>query len=119
MTLPSDLAVDPSDRVSSNDAQSELTIAPADTSKMMLLQLAYHSVPVVGFVLTNDFHTPNAVPRSASSPTRIGIEAMKVMALLLRAKELSKMGASGCTVVKPINAKTTMYTAAVIETVRM
>jgi len=44
---------------------------------------------------------------------------MKVMALLLRAKELIKMGTKGCTVVKPISAKTTMYMAAVIETTCM
>lgn len=58
--------------------------------------------------LTNDFHTPNAVPRRASSPTRIGIDAIKVIALVLSAKELSRIGPSGWTVVKPISAKTTM-----------
>jgi hypothetical protein len=44
---------------------------------------------------TKDFHTPNAVPSKASFPTRMGIDAMKVMALVLSAKELSKIGASG------------------------
>jgi hypothetical protein len=57
--------------------------------------------------LTNAFQTPKAVPNSASFPTRIGIDAMKAIALVLRAKELNRIGASGCTVVRPIRAKTT------------
>lgn len=66
--------------------------------------------------LTKDFHTPNAVPSKASFPTRMGIDAIKVMALVLSAKELSKIGANGWTVVKPIRANTMMYKAPVKET---
>lgn len=95
-------------------------MAPADTSSMILLQLAFnsaHSQVVAGaLVLTNDFHTPNAVPSSASLPTKIGIDAIKVMALVLSANELSKIGARGWTAVSPIRAKTTMYMTAVNET---
>lgn len=56
--------------------------------------------------LTNDFHTPKAVPRRALFPTRIGIDAINVIALVLSAKELNSIGASGWTVVKPIRANT-------------
>jgi len=74
------------------------TIAPADTSRMMLLQFAWRSAILDGAlnkVRTNDFQTPNAVPKRASLPTRTGMEAMKVMALVLSANELSKIGPNG------------------------
>jgi hypothetical protein len=58
-------------------------------------------------ILTKAFHTPKAVPSKASSPTRMGIEAINVMAFELRAKELIRIGTSGCTLVKPMRANTT------------
>lgn len=42
---------------------------------------------------------------------------MKVIAFVLKAKELNKIGASGWIVVRPISAKTTTYRAPVNETV--
>ena len=56
-----------------------------------------------------------AVPSNESSPTNTGIDAINEMAFVLKAKEDSKIGASGCTVVKPSKAKTTMYSAPVHE----
>jgi hypothetical protein len=44
------------------------------------------------------------------------MDAIKVIALVLSAKELSKIGANGWTVVKPIRANTMMYMAPVNET---
>lgn len=67
--------------------------------------------------LTNAFQTPKPVPRRASSPISTGMEAMNVMAFELRANELNKIGPKGCTLVKPIRAKTTIYRAPVKETV--
>jgi len=56
----------------------------------------------------NDFQTPMAVPSIASLPTSTGIAQRKVMALEERAKEASRMGARGWTLVKPNRTKTTM-----------
>lgn len=58
--------------------------------------------------LTNDFQTPNAVPIRRSVPTRTGMEAVNVSALVERAKDDSRMGPSGWTLVRPIRAKTIM-----------
>lgn len=59
---------------------------------------------------------PNAVPRYRSSPTKTGIAAIKVKALLVSANELMRIGAKGWTFVKAIKTKTTIYSAAVHET---
>lgn len=59
-------------------------------------------------VLTKAFQTPMAVPSNESSPTRTGIAAMNEMALVLSAKDDSRIGARGWTVVKPNRANTTM-----------
>jgi hypothetical protein len=102
-----------------------LTMAPAATSRIVVLTFCYNEstgTPVhyrIGkplALLTNDFHTPKAVPSNESSPTNTGIAAMNVRALLESAKLEIKIGASGWTLVRPISTNTTTYSAAVAET---
>ena len=62
---------------------------------------------MVELVFWKDFHTPNAVPSIASFPTNTGMAHKNVMALDESAKDEIKIGASGCTFVKPIRANTT------------
>lgn len=73
-----------------------LTIAPAATSRTIELPFA------------NAFQIPRAVPNNESSPTKMGIEAIKVMALVDRANEEMRIGQRGWTVVRPMRAKTMM-----------
>jgi hypothetical protein len=100
-------------------------MAPAATSRIVVLTFCYNEstgTPVhyrIGkplALLTNDFHTPKAVPSNESSPTNTGIAAMNVRALLESAKLEIKIGASGWTLVRPISTNTTTYSAAVAET---
>jgi hypothetical protein len=78
-----------------------LTMAPAATSRIVVLTFCYNEstgTPVhyrIGkplALLTNDFHTPKAVPSNESSPTNTGIAAMNVRALLESAKLEIKIG---------------------------
>ena len=54
-----------------------------------------------------ELKTPKALPSLASSPTSTGTEAMKGKMFDTKATEEIRIGASGCTVVRPIRAKTT------------
>jgi hypothetical protein len=57
-------------------------------------------------VLTKAFHTPIAVPSSASSPIITGMEADRGIAYVESANELRMIGPRGCTLVRPMRAKT-------------
>jgi hypothetical protein len=72
------------------------TIAPAVTSRRMLLQA------------TKEDHTPYAVPIFVGSLIRIGIEPTNGITFNESAKLESTIGPVGCTLVRPIKAKTTM-----------
>ncbi len=88
----------------------------------MLIRSFSHSSALPRFLipllLTKAFQTPKAVPSNRSSPTKTGIEARYVKALDVKANEDSRIGAKGCTVVKPIRTNTTIYNNAVHETMQ-
>jgi hypothetical protein len=73
---------------------------------------------IVELAFWNDFHTPKAVPIFMSFPTSTGSAHRNVIALEESAKEESRIGARGWTLVKPMSTKTTMYRAPVADTDR-
>lgn len=58
--------------------------------------------------LTNADQTPYAVPMRLSSLMRMGMLPTNGMTFIDNAKELKTIGMRGCTVVKPMRAKTTI-----------
>lgn len=72
---------------------------------------------MVELAFWNAFQIPMAVPIFMSFPTKTGKAHRNVIAFVDKAKEDSKIGARGWTVVNPIKANTTMYRAPVHDTV--